>query len=194
MSSVSDDTQPAMTYPTNAQYARWKKRADELDMSVSEFMQGMIEAGMKKFDATVEPDETPYELREQRNDLKDELDHARARIDRLENRLHRSERAAVSQYVEQNPVIDALERHDLSVLEDVETPVLVNLYTLLSDVQCDANDLRKDVSSALLDRLHHDQPVHGQFGSIQRTTRCRRSLKNDEEVLATLENAGSTGC
>ena len=87
-------------------------------------------------------------------------------------------------------LIDALERHDPSVLEDVETPVLVNLYTLLSDVQRDANDLRKDVSDVMLDRLHHDQPVHGQFGSVQRTTRRRRNLKDDNEVLATLEDAG----
>lgn len=87
-------------------------------------------------------------------------------------------------------LIDALERHDPSVLEDVETPVLVNLYTLLSDVQRDANDLRKDVSDVLLNRLHHDQPVHGQFGSVQRTTRRRRTLKNEDEVLATLEDAG----
>ena len=87
-------------------------------------------------------------------------------------------------------LIDALERHDPSVLEDVETPVLVNLYTLLSDVQRDANDLRKDVSDVILDRLHHDQPVHGQFGSIQRTTRRRRSLKDENEVLNMLEDAG----
>ena len=87
-------------------------------------------------------------------------------------------------------LIDALERHDPSVLEDVETPVLVNLYTLLSDVQRDANDLRKDVSDVILDRLHHDQPVHGQFGSIQRTTRRRHSLKDENEVLDVLEDAG----
>ena len=87
-------------------------------------------------------------------------------------------------------LIDALERRDPSVLEDVETPALINLYTLLSDVQRDANDLRKDVSGVLLNRLHHDQPVHGQFGSIQRTSRRRRTLKDEDEVLATLENAG----
>lgn len=87
-------------------------------------------------------------------------------------------------------LIDALERHDPSVLEEVETPVLINLYTLLSDVQRDANDLRKEISSVLLDRVHHDQPVHGQFGSIQRTTRRRRSLKDEHKVLATLEDAG----
>ena len=44
---TSDDTQPAMAYPTAEQYARWKARAEELDMSVSEFIQAMVEAGIK---------------------------------------------------------------------------------------------------------------------------------------------------
>ena len=67
---MSSETQPAMTYPTEDQYDRWKQQAEEFDMSVSEFMQAMVEAGLKKFDATVEPDETARELREQRNDLR----------------------------------------------------------------------------------------------------------------------------
>jgi len=87
-------------------------------------------------------------------------------------------------------LIDALERHDVTTLEDVETPTLVNLYTLLSDVQRNANDLRQDVRSVLLGRLHHDQPVSGQFGSIRRTSRRNRSLKDDEVVLNAFEAAG----
>jgi hypothetical protein len=57
-------------------------------------------------------------------------------------------------------------------------------------VQRNANDLRKAVRSVLLDRLHHDQPVSGQFGSVQRTTRRNRSLKDDELVLNAFEAAG----
>jgi hypothetical protein len=87
-------------------------------------------------------------------------------------------------------LIDALERHDVTRLEGAETPALVNLYTLLSDVQRNANDLRKDIRSVLLGRLHHDQPVSGQFGSVQRTTRRNRSLKDDELVLNAFESAG----
>lgn len=87
-------------------------------------------------------------------------------------------------------LIDALERHDVTTLEDTETPALVNLYTLLSDVQRNANDLRKTIRGVLLDRLHHDQPVSGQFGSVQRTTRRNRSLKDDELVLNAFEAAG----
>jgi len=87
-------------------------------------------------------------------------------------------------------LIDALERYNITNPEDVDTPALVNLYTLLSDVQRNANDLRQDVRSVLLDRLHHDQPVSGQYGSVQRTSRRNRSLKDEDEVLERLENAG----
>ena len=87
-------------------------------------------------------------------------------------------------------LIDALEREDMSALESVETPVLVNLYTLLSDVQRNANDLRKDVTDVLLERVGHDRPLHGQYGSVQRTTRRNRSLKHDEEVLEAFAETG----
>jgi predicted nucleic acid-binding Zn-ribbon protein len=100
---MGSDRQSATTYPTEEQYDRWKRRADEMDMTVSEFMQSMIEAGMKKFDASVEPDETNRELRQQRNDLRDELQHARERIDDLEDRLHHGERASIRRYIENNP-------------------------------------------------------------------------------------------
>ncbi len=87
-------------------------------------------------------------------------------------------------------LVDALERYDVSELEEMETVSLVNLYTLLSDVQRDADNLRGDVADVLLDRVHHDQPVHGQFGSVQRTGRTYRSLRDEDEVLETLEDAG----
>ncbi|TYT60969.1 PD-(D/E)XK nuclease family protein [Natrialba swarupiae] len=87
-------------------------------------------------------------------------------------------------------LVDALERHNVTTLEEMDTDALVNLYTLLSDVQRNANELRQDVADVLLNRLHHDRPVNGPFGSVQRTTRRNRTLKDDEEVLAALEDAG----
>ena len=87
-------------------------------------------------------------------------------------------------------LIDGLERYDPTDLSAMETSELVNLYTLCSDVQRNANDLRQEVRSILLDRLHHDQPVHGQYGSVQRTSRRNRTLKDDETVLELLENEG----
>ena len=96
----------------------------------------------------------------------------------------------VSVYSDALLLIDALEREDLTALDGLDTPALVNLYTLLSDVQRNANDLRKDVTDVLLDRVQHDRPAHGQYGSVQRTTRRQRSLKDDETVLEAFENTG----
>jgi hypothetical protein len=87
-------------------------------------------------------------------------------------------------------LVDALERSDPAALDTLETSELINLYTLLSDVQRGANDLRQEVTDLLLPRLHHDQAVHGQYGSVQRTSRQRKSLKDDEEVLDVIEQAG----
>ena len=87
-------------------------------------------------------------------------------------------------------LIDALERTDPTDLADVETATLVDLYTLCSDVQRNADELRQEIRSVLLNRLSHDQPVAGQFGSVQRTRRRNRTLKDDEDVIATLEDAG----
>ena len=87
-------------------------------------------------------------------------------------------------------LIDALERYEPTDLETMETSELVNLYTLCSDVQRNADDLRQNVRSLLLDRLHHDQPVHGQYGSVQRTSRRNRTLKDDQTVIELLEDQG----
>jgi predicted RNase H-like nuclease (RuvC/YqgF family) len=97
------DKQPAMTYPDPEQYKGWKADAEEMDMSVSEWMQAMIEAGRKKFEVSVEPDETADQLRRQRNDLKDELERARERIEELETQLHHGEKEVIRQFITENP-------------------------------------------------------------------------------------------
>lgn len=112
-----------------------------------------------------------------------------AEVDTGEEELEREE-PDVAVYSDALLLIDALERHDVTHLPDMETNALVNLYILLSDVQRDANDFRQDIADVLLSRVHHDQPTHGQYGSIQRTSRRRRTLKDEDEVLSTLEAAG----
>lgn len=87
-------------------------------------------------------------------------------------------------------LLDAIERHDVSDLSELETTALVNLYTLCSDVQRNANEFRTDVAEILLERIHHDRPISGQYGSIQRTSRRNRSLKDDEEVIQRLQDVG----
>ncbi|RZV05228.1 hypothetical protein BDK88_4251 [Natrinema hispanicum] len=102
----------------------------------------------------------------------------------------RTEPEGLDVYSDALLLIDALERHDVTDLPELETATLANLYTLLSDVQRDANDFRQEVADVLLSRLHHDRPVAGQYGSVQRTSRRNRSLKDDEKVLSILEAEG----
>ena len=102
MTELGDDTQAAMCYPSGQQYQQWKKWADERGYnSVSRFMIDMIEAGSKQIDFSVEYDDEPRELRRQRNDLKQDLDEARRRIDRPESQLYQGERQAIVDFLEE---------------------------------------------------------------------------------------------
>lgn len=124
------DSRHAATYPSEEQYQRWQDRADDLGMSMSEFMEAMVEAGMKKFDVSVDPDETNQELRQQRNELKTELDRARDRIQELEDAVYHGERRTIKRYVEGNPgatydeviqhVIDTVPQRVTMHLDDLE--------------------------------------------------------------------------
>lgn len=124
------DSRHAATYPSEQQYQRWQDRADDLGMSMSEFMEAMVEAGIKKFDVSVEPDETNQELREQRNELKTELDRARNRIQDLEDAVYHGERRTIKRYVEDNPgatydeiiqhIIDTVPQRVTTHLDDLE--------------------------------------------------------------------------
>lgn len=100
---MSSDSQMAATYVPQQQYTRWKSRAESLDMSVSEFIKNMVEAGNKTFGATVKPDETASELREQRNHYQQELEQARTRVSKLETRLDQGKRVEIRRFIESNP-------------------------------------------------------------------------------------------
>lgn len=77
-----------------------------------------------------------------------------------------------------------------SPMGSLETEALVDVYTLCSDVQRNANELRRTIADVLLDRIHHDRPISGQYGSVQRTSRRDRSLRDEQLVLTVLEEAG----
>jgi hypothetical protein len=149
------------------------------------------------------PDAAPYpavlslhprfEVDEQTGTITEKEDATATQLVSDETATDESERVepdGVEIYSDALLLVDALERHEVADLSELGTDALVNLYTLCSDVQRNANEFRQDIADVLLDRLHHDQPVHGQYGSVQRTSRRNRSLKNDEEVLAALEDEG----
>ncbi|MFP8953996.1 hypothetical protein ACLI4Z_13665 [Natrialbaceae archaeon A-arb3/5] len=72
----------------------------------------------------------------------------------------------------------------------IETDRLTDLYVLSSDVQRGADRLRRSARGPLLDRLGPDQELHGRYGTVRRTTRERRRAKDDETVLAALDERG----
>lgn len=90
-------------YVPEKQYERWQEEANEKGMSMSEWTKSMVEAGRKKFDRDLQPDRTRDELRQQRNDLRDELGRARERVQELEEKVHTSERQEIIKYVSNNP-------------------------------------------------------------------------------------------
>lgn len=126
-------------YVPEDQYDRWEDRADELNMGLSAFVKGMTEAGQKKFDRSVEPDEPAADLREQRNDLRDELDRARERIEELENALYKGEPATIERFVEDHPGAtsdDIIQR----VGDTVPSRVTRHLETMEGDVLMKGDD------------------------------------------------------
>ena len=104
-------TNQVATYPTDEQLTRWKNRADERGMSLSQWVSHMVEAGQKKFEIEVTPDETSSELREQRNQLRRERDRARKRATELEQQLFNDERQEIIDFVQENPGVDQAAVH-----------------------------------------------------------------------------------
>lgn len=106
MSAVKQRTQVATAYPTQRQHERWKSRAEYLDMSFSEFVQAMVEVGIKidkGFEIGTEDDRTIKDLKRQRDVLREEVLHYRNRIEKLENQLYRDELTVVQNFIRENP-------------------------------------------------------------------------------------------
>mgnify|MGYP006288015027 CR=1 FL=1 len=91
------------TYPADEQYEVWKIEAEERDMSLSEYVNCMAEAGRKKFEVDSGDGDLVRELREQVRDLYDELEKTRERNDRLERAVYRGEREMIMDYIAENP-------------------------------------------------------------------------------------------
>jgi predicted nuclease with TOPRIM domain len=142
---MMSDSRHVATYPVEEQYQRWEDRAEMLGMSVSEFVEAMVEAGLKKFETTVEPDMTNQELRDQRDELKQELDHSRTRIQQLEDAAYHGERRTIKRFVEQNPgadydeimqhVIDTVPQRVTTQLDELEGAEIQNTDTGYYPVQ-----------------------------------------------------------
>ncbi len=84
-------------------------------------------------------------------------------------------------------LVDALEQWPVDDLDSVSPENLVDVYVLLSDVQRGSDGFRTDVTDRLLEYIGPDARLHGRFGTVQRTTRNRRHLKDEETILNALD-------
>lgn len=98
------DTVRKWFYPTEEQWDRWEQEMEERGFETpNQFVQAMVEAGLKKFDASsLEPDEPAEELREERNELKEQTEVLRDHYRSLEETLERTDRAVVHRYLHRN--------------------------------------------------------------------------------------------
>lgn len=85
---------------------------------------------------------------------------------------------------------DVLDRFDVSDPESIPVERLIDVYVLLSDVGRGADRLRREVGDDLLGFVGPDDRLHGQFGTVTRTERERRHLRDEETVLDALDREG----
>lgn len=67
---------------------------------------------------------------------------------------------------------------------------LVDAYALLSEIESRVGDFRTDVRDVLAERVAEGREVSGRVGTVEGANRTRRSLKDEEEVLAAVDRHG----
>ncbi|WP_336328335.1 hypothetical protein [Halovenus sp. HT40] len=72
-------------------------------MSISDFITQKVEAGRKQLTIDESVDKSVQSLRRQRDDLQQEVDHLRERLEKLENELQRTAYGDIEEYVEEHP-------------------------------------------------------------------------------------------
>ncbi|WP_435320523.1 hypothetical protein [Haloarchaeobius sp. TZWSO28] len=85
---------------------------------------------------------------------------------------------------------ELLERRDLTTLDDASDRDLVDLYALFSELEGAAGTARKQVRDALLPQVPADGTLSSECGEVARSTRERRTLRDEETVLTALATAG----
>jgi len=103
MPDIGTDKTTAVTYPPEALYQSWVEQADTLDVSTSQFILKMVEAGRKNISMRDASAASVRDLLDQRTDLEREVQRQRKRIEDLERQLQRTSQADIVAFVEDNP-------------------------------------------------------------------------------------------
>lgn len=131
---MGNNNQAALN-PSEIQRGQREARSEELRLrSLLEFVEAVLEAGLKKFDAmALEPDEPNWELTPQRNYSFAELDCAQSRLPELDVSVHHRVGRANTEIVPNNPgaTYDEIVRH---VIDTVLSRMKDQLTHLEEDV------------------------------------------------------------
>ena len=103
MPELSNDTTSAHAYPTKELYESWQEHAEQLDMSISQYIIRMVEAGRKNIDMDDSSSDTLRELLQQRATLNRQIERQNDRIQDLERQLDQTSQSAVASFIAENP-------------------------------------------------------------------------------------------
>jgi hypothetical protein len=109
MPDLGDDTTMAAAYVPDDLYEAWTEHAEEMDMSTSRYIIEMVEAGRKQIDLDAFAADSLQDLRAQRDDLQNEVERQRERVQELERQLDRTAKGDIVEYVAENPGATATE-------------------------------------------------------------------------------------
>lgn len=93
----------ASCYPPESVYSTWCEHAEKFDMSTSQFLIRMVEAGRKNVSMDEFSTGSAREYRQQLTDLQQELERQRERNRDLERQLQHTAHTEIITYVEENP-------------------------------------------------------------------------------------------
>ena len=103
MPELGPDKTTAVTYPPQSLYQLWCGGADSLDMSISQYIIRMVEAGRKDISMEEASSESVRDLLQQQANLKREIQRQRDRIRDLERQLEHTSRSEITSFVTENP-------------------------------------------------------------------------------------------
>ena len=139
MPDISSDKTMAATYPPKALYDSWCQHAESLNMSTSQFIIRMVEAGRNQIDVEDVANESAQKLRQQRSDLQGELERQRDRVSKLEKQLHYTAQTDILEFVESNPGASAPE-----IIQHIANTVPERVASHLDLLEGDALEHRKN--------------------------------------------------
>ena len=109
MPEIASEKIMAASYPPQELYDFWCDHADDLDMSVSQYIIRMVEAGRADICVEDGPSDSIHELLQEKATLKREIDRQRTRIEELEQQLEKTSQSELVSVVRDNPGIQTPE-------------------------------------------------------------------------------------